>query len=822
MKRLPIILVCFFLAVACVSSGSRQIKPVAKNGIIDLSHWDFATDGTLFLNGDWAFYWQQLLQPRDFVDGTPVDKPHYMPVPGMWNDYELDGKKLTGDGYATYRLIIKVKPGSKRFGLKTLEAAHAYKLWLNGKEALANGVVGTSRETMKPRYLSQYTDVEPENNTIELVVQVSNFVHKRGGLWNPFEFGTLNQIIDEREENLLIEFVLFGSIFIIGFYHLGLFCLRRKERSTLYFGIFCLLIALRVVVTGERILHGYLPWLGWENLVRIEYLTFYLGAPLFIVFLSSLFSEFRKLAVGLIVILSLIFSTIAVVTDPVVFSHTLPYFQTIALILSVYVIVSVIRAILHRKEGAILIAAGATILISTLIYDMMLANGWIQGINIAPMGSILFIFIQSFMLSIRFSKSFKLAEELSTELEKKVEQRTSRLRKANQEIRLSSQKLKETQAQLIQSQKMEAMGTLAGGIAHDFNNILGTMMGYTELLLSEPKFNSREKEYLASIYQSGERASELVRQILTFSRGDIQALSRLKIQSQIREILRMIRSTLSESIQILEKIDPDCGPIMANRTQISQVVVNLCTNANHAMRENGGTLEIELKEQVIRQNEYIENPLAEGPYLLLRVSDTGVGMTDSVMKRIFDPFFTTKEVNEGSGLGLSIVHGIVRSHNGFIRVESEPGSGTQFQIFFPITEEVEEPVTLGNLDPIEGRGHILIVEDDEDLARFYRTTLEKLGYQTSVCHDGQEALACFEASPDEFQLVFTDQILPVMTGHEMSREILKINPKIPIILSSGYSQTLTEDEAKKIGIRYFLNKPVRLNDLTQKIRELLN
>jgi len=817
-----IILLGLFITAGCISKSSGRSQPTVIKGTLDLRKWDFEKDGVVSLDGEWEFYWNQLLEPKDFLGDAHPTKVDYIKVPGNWNGQEISSGMIEGKGFATYRLLIKVNPGDAFYALKMLEAAHAFKLWVNEKESWVSGRVGKSRSEMKPQHIPRIAVFRPESDTIELLIQVSNFVHKKGGLWNPVELGTVEQVTKIREENLIIEFVLFGSIIIMGLYHLGLFFLRRKERSTLYFGLFCILVALRVIVTGERILHVYAPWLGWEMLVRIEYLTFYAGAPMFLIFLGKVFSDYSQLAIRIATAISSVFIGILLVTNPIIFSHTLPYFQILILIFCSYVLFIFIRAIVHKKEGAILINMGAVVLLLTLIYDILEANEYFFSIELAPFGLFFFIFVQSVMLSIRFSKAFVMAEELSNELERKVDQRTSWLRNANKEIRLSNDKLKETQAQLIQSQKMEAMGTLAGGIAHEFNNILGTMQGYTELMLDEEPEDSPKKKYLSAIYRSGERASDLVRQILTFSRGDQEVLIPQKIQPQLQEMLQMIRATLPDSITIEESIDPDCAPIMANQTQISQILVNLCTNAEHAMKGKGGQLEIELKGVTVRNNEYVEAPNAEGDYLQLRVRDTGVGIPEEIRERVFDPFFTTKEVDEGSGLGLSIVHGIVVNHLGFIQLESQFGQGTEIKIFFPTTEEIEEPVSETEIEPKPGEGHILIVEDDRELALFYVTTLENLGYTTTLFYDGLEALDHFKVHLDEYNLVFTDQILSGISGFEMSQEILILKPDIPIILSTGYSTAVTEEEALEAGIRCFLHKPVKITKLTRKIWELIN
>jgi signal transduction histidine kinase len=378
------------------------------------------------------------------------------------------------------------------------------------------------------------------------------------------------------------------------------------------------------------------------------------------------------------------------------------------------------------------------------------------------------------------------------------------------------------EVQLRQSERLKALGILAGGIAHDFNNILGTMLGYTELLLDKYPENSHEKEYLEQVYQAGERATDLVEQILTFSHSQEQILKPTDISPIIEEALKMMRATIPANIDIRQHLQPNCHPILADATQIHQVIINLCVNAFHAMRDQGGTLDVTLKETNHDTDQGHILGLTAGSYLKLTVSDTGCGMTLDVQEHIFEPFFTTKEIGEGAGLGLSVVHGIVKGHHGAIAVESKPGKGTTCQIFFPTTDEVKPQKKSSQIIPVEkGKEHILIVEDETALAKLYEIALTKLGYQVTIFTDSHEALERFHASPDQFDVVFTDQAMHGMTGAQLSQELLHIRADLPIILSTGYSETISEEEARALGIRQFLKKPVKFSVLAKTVREVL-
>jgi len=388
--------------------------------------------------------------------------------------------------------------------------------------------------------------------------------------------------------------------------------------------------------------------------------------------------------------------------------------------------------------------------------------------------------------------------------------------------RQAEEEQRKLEAQLRQSERLKALGFLAGGIAHDFNNILGTMLGYTELLLDKYSENSQEKEYLKQVYRAGERATDLVQQILTFSRSQEHTLKSTDISPTIEEALKMMRATIPANIEIRQHLQPNCRPILADTTQIHQVIINLCVNAFHAMREQDGILDVTLKEMTYDPDQEHIPGLTAGSYLKLTVRDTGCGMTPDVQEHIFEPFFTTKEIGEGAGLGLSVVHGIVKGHHGMIAVESESGKGTICQIFFPSTDEIKPQEETPQSALIEkGKEHILIVEDEVALANLYEIALTKLGYHVTTFTDSHEALETFRANPGQFDLVFTDQAMPNMTGAQLSQELLHVRPDIPIILSTGYSETISEKGAMALGIRQFLRKPVKFSVLAQTIRGVL-
>ncbi len=380
------------------------------------------------------------------------------------------------------------------------------------------------------------------------------------------------------------------------------------------------------------------------------------------------------------------------------------------------------------------------------------------------------------------------------------------------------------ETQLRQSQKMEAIGTLAGGIAHDFNNILSAIIGYTELAICDIPAGSLARQNLDQVLHASSRVKDLVKQILSFSRFTEQERLPLRLGKITREALKLLKASIPATIEIRHNIKTVPGTVLADPTQVHQVLMNLCTNAAHAMQQSGGVMEINL-DQVDIDNVSADQDgeLKPGPYCRLTVSDSGHGIDSKTRDRIFEPFFTTKEPGQGTGMGLSVVHGIVMSHGGTIKVSSTPGKGTTFHIYLPlIKSEMEVQDKTDNKFLPTGTEHILFVDDKEILVDIVTQMLERLGYRVSTRTSSLEALELFQAMPGEFDLVITDMTMPRMTGTRLSQSMLKIRPDIPIILCTGFSKQITREKAKAIGIKRFLMKPLLAHQMARVIREVLD
>ncbi|MGR3219334.1 MAG: response regulator [Candidatus Anammoxibacter sp.] len=381
---------------------------------------------------------------------------------------------------------------------------------------------------------------------------------------------------------------------------------------------------------------------------------------------------------------------------------------------------------------------------------------------------------------------------------------------------------KNSQAQLRQLQRLEILGTLAGGIAHDFNNILTPILGYTDLTLDELPVDSRLYGFLEHVKKASQRARDLVKQILYFTTNVRCERKPIQLDSVIKEAAQLLKASLPSTININLDIKDKDAFVLANSTEIHQVIMNLCTNAYYAMRQHGGSLELLLDTVQLPAEIAIKMPDPDRrAYVKIVAKDTGEGINRTNLKKIFEPFFTTKPVGEGTGLGLSQVYEIIKGHGGAIIAESEINKGTTFTIYLPQVQAIDQENSLKDDANPKGNESILYVDDDEEIVVLLKQALECLGYKVNAKTSSLEALGEFYAYPDKFDLVITDLTMPGMTGDQLSTRLLKIRPDIPIILLSGYSEKFTTEDSKRLGISEFIMKPIVSNDLGRVVRRVM-
>jgi len=391
------------------------------------------------------------------------------------------------------------------------------------------------------------------------------------------------------------------------------------------------------------------------------------------------------------------------------------------------------------------------------------------------------------------------------------------------ELKQTKSEKKNLEVKLQQAQKMESIGNLAGGIAHDFNNLLYPIIGFSEMLKEDLPPDSPEYESAQEIFNAGKRGGELVKQILAFSRQSEHKLSPVRFQKILTEVLKLTRSTIPSDIEIHHDIQQNCSSVMAESTQLHQISMNLMTNAYHAVENASGIISVQLKEISMEGGELEDSPLKPGQYAMLSVSDNGVGIPRNVINNIFEPYFTTKEKGKGTGLGLAVVYGIVKEHKGDIKVYSEEGKGTTFNVYIPSIKkttgiEANDP---GSVLPT-GTESLLLVDDEESVVRLEKQMLERLGYKVVAQSSSIDALELFKANPDNYDLVVTDMTMPKMTGDKLAKEILSIRSDIPVIICTGFSERINKEQAEAIGVNGFLMKPVVKFEMAQMVRKVLD
>jgi signal transduction histidine kinase/ActR/RegA family two-component response regulator len=435
-----------------------------------------------------------------------------------------------------------------------------------------------------------------------------------------------------------------------------------------------------------------------------------------------------------------------------------------------------------------------------------------------------------YYMRIQLEKEKENVKTANDALEKRVEERTFQLSNANQDLKKEieiRQKFEreraELEKQLFQLQKMETIGTLAGGIAHDFNNILTPILGYTDMALEELPEESNLRFDIEQINNAAHRGKNLVQQVLTFSREVDFENKPIQLQPIVAEAINLIKASFPPGVEVRQQFDQKIGTVLADPTHIHQIVMNLCTNANHAMMKSGGILDVRLDAVKIDQKsaEKIQN-LKKGEYIRLTISDTGYGMDIKTKERIFEPFFTRKEVGSGSGLGLSVVHGIINNYGGAIVVDSTPGKGTTFMIYLPKYGADLLESDKSEKRPVKGDEYILFVDDEPEITFMGKKMLENLGYRVSVTSNSISAFEEFKKDPDRYSLLVTDQSMPNISGTELAMMMKKIRPGLRVIIITGYADNLSEETLSQSGISEVILKPMILDDFSKVIRKVLD
>ncbi|TFH38287.1 MAG: hypothetical protein E4G96_10680, partial [Chrysiogenales bacterium] len=546
------------LALASCGHNDAAIQGLkATGGILDLGGWDFDMKGTVELSGEWEFYWGRLLHSK-FPHVEPAAE--FINVPGIWNGHVIDGKKLPGEGRSTYRLFLRMPKqfqsgGGERLALMVHGIGTAYSIFINGSPVGGGGRVGESRDSSIPGYRPAIYAFMPGGRQVEILIHVSNYHHRKGGVWEKITLGPEPMIREGRDRRMARNFFLFGSIFLMGAYHLLLFALRKKDRSYCFFGILCFLIAVRILVTGEYYALHLVPWLPWKTVIGAEYISFYAAVPFFFLFMHSLFpDEFGDKPLVVVVIYGAIFSLIVIVSHPRFYTHTIQAYQIATTLFCVYGFIVLARARARKREGAYPFTAGFIILFTAVINDFLRNNMLLQTGYLVPLGLFAFIISQAFLLSIRFSKTIGAVEDLTAELERK-------------------------NMRLLDLDRMK--DDFLAAVSHELRTPLNGIIGLTESMRAgrRGEWSDDEISVLEMIHSSGRRLSDLVNDLLDFSRLKYRDASINLEPVDLRVIVDLVIGLTrplvgTKPLQLINEIEPGGPMVFADEKRLQQVLHN--------------------------------------------------------------------------------------------------------------------------------------------------------------------------------------------------------------------------------------------------------
>ena len=820
-----LIVTIFFLFISIASCKKINIQKPVK-GKLDLTNWDLKKNGSLKLNGEWEFYWNQLLTYEDFKSNN-AKLSSFFKIPDTWYKYKLNNKKLKSFGYATFRVIIYINENiNKNLAIKIPKMSTAYNLYINEKKIASNGIVGKSKEETKPQYMPLVADFHPESDKIELIIQVSNFNERLGGLRESIFIGEKNQIYKTREFNLSFDLLLFGCVLLMAIYHLNLFIFRKKDLVLLYFGLFCIVIAYRIIISSELFLCQLFPDISWNFIRRSFALTFFLSVPLFCMFIQSLYNnEFSKKVLFIIKIIGLFFSISAITTPSIIYTSEVAYFNYFTYFCCLYVFYVLFKALLKKREGALIFIIAFFIFFITIINDILYMETYIQSLMLVPFGLLIFIFFQVFILSRRFSLSFtkielmsdelqkvnKKINELNINLEKKVQERTLELEYAKNEIEKTS---KEKSQFFV-------------NVAHEIKTPLTLIQNYLGSYIEKVGLNNDLKiikqnfQKMLNDILNLLNAEKLEKGKMIYDHNQIIDLS-----CYLKDKIEIFSNNAAQKNIILKYDIKNNIYIKADTLAIERIINNLIDNSIK-YTNNGGEILIDLN--------------SKDDKIYIKIQDTGIGISKNLHENIFKPYYqlsTNKQNIQGIGMGLYIVKKTIDSLKGKILLESEVNKGTTFTIVLKkyelkhndliinqqksFNENMQHPLL--KIKEAKNQGEkqgILIVEDNIDMINFlidYFST----NYNVYSAKNGKDALLKLKDihSPE---IIISDIMMNEMDGYEFIELLYSNNDykNIPVIFLTAKSTNENKIKGLRKGAIDYIYKPFEIEELSIKVNSIL-
>lgn len=780
--------------------------PLAKEGQLDLTNWDFDEYGSINLDGDWNFYWNELLEPDDFSNNH-LWAEHNIKLPSSWNTYELNGQKLGGNGYATFRLKVILPDGEGIKSLRIPSIYTAHKLWVNGEMVSSQGTITKTPYGAIPKHYPQIIELAKVEDKLDLVLQVSNFKHRRGGIWQPIVLGLSNEIHEARVNRIISDIFLFGGLLIIGVYHLMFFTLRRKEYSLLYFGLFCVLAAIRILMVGEILFLNLFPDMPQELALKIEYLTFHLTMPLLLYFIYSAFPKdvSRKVS-RIFALVSIVYSLLVLTTPAMIYSRFLTSYQIIVGIIWLYILYALVLAVIRKRDDSLLVIGGAIACFLVIINDILFYEELSGLPNLFPLGVYIFILSQAYMLSRRAARAYTTIENMKDKL-------------------ISMDKLKDE---------------FLANAAHELMTPLSGIIGIAEAMDQAPTFNLGE-EYernISLIVSSARRLTGLVRDILDFSRLKHKDIILNKKAVNLRHVVDIVLAICQPLIHgkdlvLYHTLPKDLPLLEVDENRVEQILYNLVGNAIKFTPE-GSILVTATKK---------------GDFVEVSVTDTGIGIPKSEFENIFSSFGQVSELISkkygGTGLGLTITKELVQLHGGDIEVESDIGKGTKISFTLPIAKDAplnayfsdEKDSTKGknkqkrqrivdnvpreNIAQKKG-AKILVVDDEIIIQKVLCSQLENKGYETICSFSGEDALEKINMDR-KIDLVILDVMMPGKSGYEVCKIIRKRFSlmQLPILVLTVRNSEEDIIQAFNAGANDYISKPFNKREMLARVETLL-
>jgi len=794
---------------------------MVRDGLIDLSDWNFNREGRVELSGNYEFYWQQQLDSKDFLRVDRTDSL-YQYVPSAWNGAIVDGEPIGGVGFATYRVNVLVST-RRELALKLPDFGTAYRLYIDGQEKFSAGVVGETAETTRPEYRTGVTLFVPRANRIEVILQIANFDHRLGGAWLPIVLGTPEQLLSLREDQLARDFILFGATLIIGLYNLVLFAMRRENRSNLYLGIFCMLLATRQLMVGDRFATQLFDVVPFELYVKFEYLGWYLAGNAFVAFMNNFFpKEFHRYAAYGLHGLFGVGALIVLLAPVIISSQIVPVFQVVTIMALGYGLISLLLATLRKRDGALILLLAYGLFFGAIISDILVNAGFLTNILVLDVGLFVFVLLQSILVSYQFSQSFK-----TIELQKSQLVATNLKLRTQEKLRRDAESASEVlHERIIQSEKIETIGFLADEVAHDLNNILSTTVTYPELALMDIPDDSPLARPLQLTRQAGLRAAAVIQDMLTLTRRGVVTRKVLNLNDVIQDYLGSVEyKTLQKSstkFTVEADLNAKLNNIEGSVVHLQKLLMNLVTNSVEA-QQGPGRIYLTTDNQSSEGRDLFYQRLPAGDYVVVSIEDEGTGIDPDDFDRLFEPFYTTKVMEQsGTGLGMAVVWGVVYDHHGVIDVISVQGTGTRFDVYFPITNApLPKLVAPKSAAELMGDGQLILVVDDmKDQRELIDVVLTRLNYRVVTCASGEAAAEIL--STKNVDLALIDMVMDVgWDGLETYEALCRIKPGLKTLLMSGFAETDKVLKAQGLGAGSFQRKPFTIESLGQNLSDEL-